>query len=129
MSKINDQVDIRLIALENYAYDKAEKLKKLQTQVETLQEFNKNAEKVLSRIDTSLEELEENYKLLEQYTVKGLTDSLRDLEYKIELKLERIDDILVSQRNKTDTQRKNYNRLIEVIDEKVKPLIEGTHGK
>ena len=129
MSQMNDQVNIRLIAIENYSHDKAEKLKELQTQVETLQEFNKNAEKVLSRIDTSLEELEENYKLLEQYTVKGLTDSLRDLEYKIELKLERIDDILVSQRNKTDTQRKNYNRLIEVIDEKVKPLIEGTHGK
>tara|TARA_R110002012_G_scaffold75971_1_gene191834 strand:+ start:13092 stop:13481 length:390 start_codon:yes stop_codon:yes gene_type:complete len=55
---MNDQVNIRLIAIENYSHDKAEKLKELQTQVETLQEFNKNAEKVLSRLDTSLEELE-----------------------------------------------------------------------
>ena len=48
---------------------------------------------------------------------------------KMETKLERIDDILVVHRNQNDTQRKNYASLIKVWDEKVLPLIEGTHRK
>ena len=45
------------------------------------------------------------------------------------IKLEKIDDILVVHRNQNDTQRKNHASLIKVWDEKVIPLIEGTHGK
>ena len=77
-----------------------------------------------------IEELEEQLKLLEQYTVKGLTDSLRDLQYDIDTKLERIDDILVVHRNQTDNQRKNFCALRKVLDDKVMDLLEkGEHGK
>ena len=66
-------------------------------------------------------------KLEEQ--LSALSEAFDDYKYKMELKLERIDDILVVHRNQNDTQRKNYASLIKVWDDKVLPLIEGTHGK
>ena len=66
-------------------------------------------------------------KLEEQFS--ALSEEFDDYKYKMELKLERIDDILVVHRNQNDTQRKNYASLIKVWDDKVLPLIEGTHGK
>ena len=59
----------------------------------------------------------------------ALSEEFEDYKYKMKLKLERIDDILVVHKNQNDTQRKNYASLIKVWDEKVLPLIEGTHGK
>ena len=59
----------------------------------------------------------------------ALSEEYEDYKYKMKLKLERIDDILVVHRNQNDTQRKNYTSLIKVWDDKVLPLIEGTHGK
>ena len=77
-----------------------------------------------------IEELKEDFRLLEQYTVKGLTDSLRELQYNVDVKLERIDDILVVHRNQTDNQRKNFCALRRVLDDKVMDLLEkGEHGK
>ena len=76
-----------------------------------------------------IEELEEQVRLLEQYTIKGLTDSLRELQYNVDVKLERIDDILVVHRNQTDNQRKNFCALRKVLDDKVMDLLEGKHGK
>ena len=66
-------------------------------------------------------------KLEEQ--LSALSEEFEDYKYKIELKLERIDDILVVHRNQSNTQRKNYESLIKVWDKKVLPLIEATHGK
>ena len=66
-------------------------------------------------------------KLEEQ--LSALSEAFEDYKYKMETKLERIDDILVVHRNQNDTQRKNYASLIKVWDDKVLPLIEGTHGK
>ena len=66
-------------------------------------------------------------KLEEQ--LSALSEAFEDYKYKMDLKLERIDDILVVHRNQNDTQRKNYASLIKVWDDKVLPLIEGTHGK
>ena len=66
-------------------------------------------------------------KLEEQFS--ALSEAFEDYKYKMELKLERIDDILVVHSNQNDTQRKNYASLIKVWDNKVLPLIEGTHGK
>ena len=54
---------------------------------------------------------------------------LEDYRQKIYLKLERLDDILVVHRNQNDTQRENHKLLIKVVDEKVIPLIKGTHGE
>ena len=59
----------------------------------------------------------------------ALSEEFEDYKYKMKLKLERIDDILVVHKNQNDTQRKNYASLIQVWDKKVLPLIEGTHGK
>ena len=61
--------------------------------------------------------------------LNALDEEFRDYKYKMELKLERIDDILVVHSNQNDTQRENHASLIKVWDEKVIPLIEGTHGK
>ena len=66
-------------------------------------------------------------KLEEQ--LSALSEAFEDYKYKMELKLERIDDILVVHRNQNDTQRKNYASLIKVWDDKVLPLIKGTHGQ
>ena len=66
-------------------------------------------------------------KLEDQFS--ALSEAFEDYKHKMETKLERIDDILVVHRNQNDTQRKNYASLIKVWDEKVLPLIEGTHGK
>ena len=76
-----------------------------------------------------IEELEEQVRLLEQYTIKGLTDSLRELQYNVDVKLERIDDILVVHSNQSDSQRKNHFQLQKVFSDKVMELLEGTHGK
>ena len=46
-----------------------------------------------------IEKLEDEFRLLEQYTIQGLKDNLRDLEYNTDIKLERIDDILTVHRN------------------------------
>ena len=61
--------------------------------------------------------------------LSALSEAFEDYKYEMETKLERIDDILVVHRNQNDTQRKNYASLIKVWDDKVLPLIEGTHGK
>ena len=66
-------------------------------------------------------------KLEDQFS--ALSEAFEDYKHKMETKLERIDDILVVHRNQNDTQRKNYASLIKVWDEKVLPLIEGTHRK
>ena len=66
-------------------------------------------------------------KLEEQ--LSALSEAFEDYKYKMELKLERIDDILVVHSNQNDTQRKNYASLIKVWDDKVLPLIKGTHGQ
>ena len=113
--KFNKNIVKRIEELEDF---KAQALIRLDQEIE-------NKTKAFERI----EELEEQFRLLEQYTVKGLTESLRELRYDMDIKLETIDDILVVHRNQNDTQRKNHASLIKVWDEKVIPLIEGTHGK
>ena len=61
--------------------------------------------------------------------LNALDEEFRDYKYKMELKLERIDDILVVHSNQNDTQRENHATLVKVWDEKILPLIEGKHGK
>ena len=51
----------------------------------------------------------------------ALSEEFEDYKYKMKLKLERIDDILVVHKNQNDTQRKNYASLIQVWDKKVLP--------
>ena len=76
-----------------------------------------------------IEDIQDDIRMIKEYSIDGLKEGLRELAYNIDTKLERIDDILVVHRNQNDTQRKNHASLIKVWDEKVIPLIEGTHGK
>ena len=116
--------------MDNDTYDDRTNIKFLKQK-----EFN---EKVLIRLDQEIEnrtkaferieELEDKLRMIEEYSIKGLEDSLRDLQYNIDTKLERIDDILVVQRNQTDNQRKNFHELRRVLDDKVMDLLEkGEH--
>ena len=99
------------------------------TKVEDSIRFDQGIENRTKAFDR-IEELKEDFKLLEQYTVKGLTDSLRELQYNVDVKLERIDDILVVHKNQTDNQRKNFCALRKVLDDKVMDLLEkGEHGE
>ena len=107
--------------------DKKEKQIKLNDQILIrLDQEIENRTKAFERI----EKLEDELHLTKEYSIKGLEDSLRDLKYNIDIKLERIDDILVVQRNQTDNQRKNFHELRRVLDDKVMDLLEkGEHGE
>ena len=76
-----------------------------------------------------IEDIQDDIRMIKEYGLDGLRDSLRDLQYNIDTKLEMIDDTLVVHRNQNDTQRENHKLLIKVVDEKVIPLIKGTHGE
>ena len=125
----DDRTNIRFLKQEEFNANIVKRLESIedfreQTLIRLNQEIE-NRTKAFERI----EELEEQLKLLEQYTVKGLTDSLRELQYNVDVKLERIDDILVVHRNQTDNQRKNFCALRRVLDDKVMDLLEGKHGE
>ena len=70
-----------------------------------------------------------DYKRETDTLINAISDNLTELQYNIDTKLERIDDILVVQRNQTDNQRKNFHELRKVLDDKVMDLLEkGEHG-
>ena len=139
---MDDQIDIKFVKQQEFNANVVKRLEEIEdnygneTRIEDLEYFKDQA---LIRLDQEIEnrtkafelieELKEELRLLEQYTVKGLTDNLRDLQYNLETKLERIDDILVVHRNQSDNQRKNHFQLQKVFSEKVMELLEGTHGK
>jgi hypothetical protein len=76
-----------------------------------------------------IEDIQDDIRMIKEYSIDGLKEGLRELAYNTDIKFETIDDTLVVHRNQNDTQRKNHASLIKVWDEKVIPLIEGTHGK
>ena len=101
------------------------------------EEFN---EKVIERLDQEIEnrtrafqqieDLEDDIRMIKDYSIDGLKDSLRDLEYNVDVKLERIEEILVVHRNQDRAQKKNYKALRDVWDKTVMKIIEkGEHGK
>jgi len=126
---MDDQTNIELIQIKD----------KILKNTNDIYALNLWKKEVIARLDQGIENrtkafekieaLEEELEQFKRYTIKGIENSISDLRYNTDIKLERIDDVLVVQRNQTDTQRKNYASLIKVMDEKVTPLIEGTHGK
>ena len=126
---MDDQINIRFLKQEEFNANIVKRLEELEDfkdiSIKRFDQGIENRTKALERI----EELKEELRLLEQYTVKGLTDNLRNLQYDIDTKLERIDDILVVHSNQSDSQRKNHFQLQKVFSEKVMELLEGTHGK
>jgi len=127
---MDDQTNIKFLKQEEYNANIVKRLEELedfkaQALIRLDQEIE-NRTKAFERI----EELEDKLRLIEEYSIKGLEDSLRDLQYNTDIKLERIDDILVVHRNQTDNQRKNFCALRRVLDDKVMDLLEkGEHGK
>ena len=77
--------------------------------------------------DERIEKLEDTIYDLKR-TIEFMDDTITELKFDLNTKIERIDDTLVVHRNQNDTQRENHKLLIKVVDEKVIPLIEGTHG-
>ena len=79
------------------------------------------------RFDQGIENRTKAFERIQELETQ--VEALQAFNYNTDIKLERIDDILVVHRNQSDSQRKNHANLIKVWDEKVIPLIEGTHGK
>ena len=77
--------------------------------------------------DERIEKLEDTIYDLKR-TIEFMNDTITELKFDLNTKIERIDDTLVVHRNQNDTQRENHKLLIKVVDEKVIPLIKGTHG-
>ena len=127
--RMNYQTNIKFLKQQEFNANIVKRLESIEDfREQTLIRLNQEIENRTKAFDR-IEELKEDFKLLEQYTVKGLTDSLRELQYNVDVKLERIDDILVVHRNQTDNQRKNFCALRRVLDDKVMDLLEGKHGK
>ncbi len=115
-SKLDDQVDIKLMKQEEWN----EKV------IERLDQEIENRTRAFQQI----EDLEDDIRMIKEYSIDGLKDSLRDLEYNVDVKLERIEEILVVHRNQDRAQKKNYKALRDVWDKTVMKIIEkGEHGK
>ena len=109
-----------------------------QTNINKLKEINMSpSEKRIEedrkwkeRQDERIEDLEDDIRMIKEYSIDGLKDSLRDLEYNVDVKLERIEEILVVHRNQDRAQKKNYKALRDVWDKTVMKIIEkGEHGE
>ena len=84
-------------------------------------EFDEFKNSTLIRLDQGIENRTKAFSRIE---------ALEGFKYDTNIKLERIDDILVVHRNQTDNQRKNFCALRRVLDDKVMDLLEkGEHGK
>ena len=128
---MDDQVDMRLLKIEQYALAN-------RAEIQALQEENKEVKNKLKKlIKVTLPELlklksdvksETNHTKI-HYSFERRIKLLEEYKKRTSIKLERIEDILEVHRDQNDTQRKNYASLVKVWDEKVMPLIEGKHGK
>ena len=107
--KMDDQKNIKEIKQQEFNA-------KIVKRLEELEDFKDQA---LVRLDQGIENRTKAFSRIE---------ALEGFKYDTNIKLERIDDILVVHRNQNDTQRENHKLLIKVVDEKVIPLIKGTHG-
>ena len=90
-------------------------------------EFEEFKDSTLIKLDQEIENRTKAFERIQELETQ--VETLQEFNFNTDIKLERIDDILVVHRNQSDSQRKNHANLIKVWDEKVIPLIEGTHGK
>ena len=115
--KENDQVNIKFLKQQEFNANIVKRL-------EELEDFK---DKALIRLDQEIENRTKAFERIQELETQ--VEALQAFNYNTDIKLERIDNILVVHRNQSDSQRKNHANLIKVWDEKVIPLIEGTHGK
>ena len=135
-SKLDDQVDIKLMKQEEFNDNVDISLEELGDRIQELEDFKEIS---IKRFDQGIEnrtiafkqieDLQDDLRMIKEYGLDGLRDSLLDYRTEINTKLERIDDILVVHSNQSDNQRKNHFQLQKVFSDKVMELLEGTHGK
>ena len=113
--------------MDNDTYDDRTNIKFLKQEefnaniVKRLEELEDFKSQVFVRFDQGIENRTKAFSRIE---------ALEGFKYDTNIKLERIDDILVVHRNQTDNQRKNFCALRRVLDDKVMDLLEkGEHGE
>ena len=128
---MDDQVDMRLLKIEQYALANSAEIQALQEEIKevknTLKELIKITLPELLKLKSDVKSETNHTKI--HYSFERRIKLLEEYKKRTSIKLERIEDILVVHRDQNDTQRKNYASLVKVWDEKVMPLIEGKHGK
>ncbi|HIC83879.1 MAG TPA: hypothetical protein EYO93_00635 [Nitrososphaerales archaeon] len=100
--KFNENVVKRLEELEDF---KGQALIRLDQEIE-------NRTKAFERI----EELENKFNLLEEYTIKGINRDIRDFEYKTSISQERHDDIIAVHRNEIDNLKKDRTAMQQILN-------------
>ena len=139
---MDDQTDIKFIKQEEFNANivkRLEELEDLSGQFDIAgrllrndnqilrKEFEEFKKSTLIRLDQEIENRTKAFERIQELETQ--IEALQAFNYNTDIKLERINDILVVHRNQSDSQRKNHANLIKAWDEKVIPLIEGTHGK
>jgi len=126
--EFNANIVKRLEELEDFKSQTIVRQDKLKSMIAQLfQDIENNTNKANIRFDQGIENRTKAFERIQELETQ--VEALQAFNYNTDIKLERIDDILVVHRNQSDSQRKNHANLIKVWDEKVIPLIEGTHGK
>lgn len=128
---MDDQVDMRLLKIEQYALANRAEIQALQEEIKEVKNKLKELIKItlpeLLKLKSDVKSETNHTKI--HYSFERRIKLLEEYKKRTSIKLERIEDILVVHRDQNDTQRKNYASLVKVWDEKVMPLIEGKHGK
>ena len=149
----DDRTNIRFLKQEEFNEKGLKRLITLENKFETMEKFHnldsdslgdhlewildlkdkkekqiKLNDQTLIRLDQEIENRTKAFERIEELETQ--VEALQAFNYNTDIKLERIDDILVVQRNQTDNQRKNFHELRRVLDDKVMDLLEkGEHGE
>ena len=131
----DDQINIRFLKQEEFNANIVKRLEELEDKMAVAYTRIKGTEDFVAtttvqaniRFDQGIENRTKAFERIQELETQ--VEALQAFNYNTDIKLERIDDILVVHRNQSDSQRKNHANLIKVWDEKVIPLIESTHGK
>ena len=127
--RMNDQTNIKFLKQEEFNRNIVKRLEELEDFKDiSIKRFDQGVENRTIAFK-QIEDIQDDVKMIKEYGLDGLRDSLLDFRTEINTKLERIDDILVVHRNQSDNQRKNHFQLQKVFSDKVMELLEGTHGK
>jgi len=89
-------------------------------------EFEEFKESTVIRLDQEIEnrtkafekieELENKFNLLEEYTIKGINRDIRDFEYKTSISQERHDEIIAVHRNEIDNIKKDITAMQQIMN-------------
>jgi len=125
----NDQTNIKFLKQQEFNANVVKRLEELEDFKDiSIKRFDQGIENRTIAFK-QIEDIQDDLRMIKEYGLDGLRDSLLDFRTEINTKLERIDDILVVHSNQSDNQRKNHFQLQKVFSDKVMELLEGTHGK